>query len=59
VVVDGQKRFESRELHAGDVPVPTGTIDLSGARELVFEVDPSDGSTAADRADWIAPILWK
>jgi hypothetical protein len=39
--------------------VPTGTIDLSGARELVFEVDPSDGSTAADRADWIAPILWK
>lgn len=59
VLVDGQKRFESRELHAGDLPIPTGVLDLSGARELVLEVDPSDGSTIADRADWLAPILWR
>lgn len=59
VLVDGQKRFESRELHAGDPPTPTGTIDLAGAREIVLEVDPSDGSTVADRADWLSPILWR
>jgi len=59
VFVDGQKRFESRELHAGDPPVPTGTLDLAGAREVVLEVDPSDGSTVADRADWIEPVLWR
>jgi hypothetical protein len=59
VLVDGQKRFESRELHAGDALVPTGTIELEGAHELVLEVDPSDGSTVADRADWLMPVLWK
>jgi len=59
VKIDGQTRFESRELHAGDPPVPTGTLDLAGARELVLEVDPSDGSTVADRADWLAPVLWR
>ena len=57
VLVDGVERFESRELHAGDAPVPTGTIDLAGAKELVLEVDPSDGSTVADRADWLSPLL--
>lgn len=59
VKIDGQTRFESRELHAGDPPVPSGILDLAGARELVLEVDPSDGSTVADRADWLAPVLWR
>jgi hypothetical protein len=34
-------------------------LDLAGAKELVLEVDSSDGSTVADRADWLAPILWR
>jgi hypothetical protein len=59
VKIDGQTRFESRELHAGDAPVPTGMLDLAGAKELVLEVDSSDGSTVADRADWLAPVLWR
>jgi hypothetical protein len=57
VKVDGKVRFESLELHGGDPPVAFDQIDLSGAQELVLEADPSDGSSVADRADWLQMIL--
>ena len=57
VKVDGKVRFESLELHGGDPAVAFDQIDLSGARELVLEADPSDGSSVADRADWLQMIL--
>ena len=57
VTVDGKVRFESLELHGGDPPVGFDQIDLAGAQELVLEADPSDGSSVADRADWLQMIL--
>jgi len=57
VKVDGKVRFESLELHGGDPAVTFDQIDLSGAQELVLEADPSDGSSVADRADWLQMIL--
>jgi len=57
VLVDGQKRFESPILRGGDPPVDLGHLDLTDARELVLEVDPSTDLWMADRADWLRPIL--
>jgi len=57
VKVDGKVRFESLELHGGDPQVAFDQIDLNGAQELVLEADPSDGSSVADRADWLQMIL--
>ncbi len=57
VKVDGKVRFESPELHGGDPPVAFDPIDLAGAKELVLEADVSDGSSVADRADWLQMIL--
>jgi hypothetical protein len=57
VKVDGKVRFESLELHGGDPPVAFDPIDLGGAKELVLEADPSDGSSVADRADWLQMTL--
>jgi hypothetical protein len=59
VIVDGKVRFESRELHGGDPPAPIEAVDLTGATELELVVEPSDGSTVADRADWLSMILWR
>jgi hypothetical protein len=58
VLVDGKPRWQSRELHGGDPPTAIGSIDLAGAKELALEVDPSDGSSIADRADWLQIVLW-
>lgn len=57
VKVDGKVRFESVEMHGGDPPAAFEQLDLAGAQELVLEADPSDGSSVADRADWLQMIL--
>lgn len=59
VWVDGAKRFESPIVRGGDAPIPfaLGPTALVGARELTLEVDPSEDSFVADRADWLGLIL--
>ncbi|MFT5052652.1 MAG: hypothetical protein ACI8QZ_004088 [Chlamydiales bacterium] len=57
VLVDGEKRYESPIMRGGDPPLDLGRVDLTGARELVLEVDPSTDLWMADRADWLRPIL--
>ncbi len=59
VIVDGKVRFESREMHGGDPPATIEGIDLAGASALELVVEPSDGSTVADRGDWLSMILWR
>lgn len=59
VLVDGEKRFESRILRGGDAPQaivlePSG---LAGAKELVLEADVGDDGFTADRADWLQVTL--
>jgi hypothetical protein len=44
-------------MHGGDPPAAFEQLDLAGAQELVLEADPSDGSSVADRADWLQMIL--
>jgi hypothetical protein len=57
VKVDGKVRFESSEMHGGDPPATFEQVDLAGATDLLLEVDVADGSSVADRADWLHMVL--
>lgn len=57
VHVDGEMKFESGIVRGGDDVLKLPSIDLSGARELVFEVDAATEFHVGDRADWLRPIL--
>ena len=57
VHVDGEVRWESPLLTGGDAPLAMPPIELSGARELVLEVDPASDAFVSDRANWLRPIL--
>ena len=59
VHVDGEMRWESPVVSAGDPPLRPPAISLVGARELVLEVDPTEDLFVADRADWLRPLLVK
>jgi hypothetical protein len=58
VLVDGELRFESDELRAGNAAFVVPPVDLVGAQELLLEVDPLE-DWVLDRADWLRPILLK
>lgn len=57
VLVDGQPLWESPILHGGDTPLELPELELSGAKELVLEVDASTDFFVADRADWLTMML--
>jgi len=57
VEVDGEERFASMVRHGGEPALELPPVDLSGARELVLEVDAASDHWVADRADWLRPIL--
>jgi hypothetical protein len=57
VLADGELRWESEVLHAGDPPRAVPPLDLAGVEELVLEVDPVDELHVGDRADWLRPVL--
>jgi len=59
VFVDGEQRFESPVLHAGDAVLDLPRISLEDAQELVLEVDMATELHVADRADWLAVVLVK
>ncbi len=56
VHVDGKQAFASSTLRSGDAPAAF-VVDLSGAKELVLEVDPTPDGFAGDRADWLGLVL--
>lgn len=55
--VDGKLAWESPIVRGGDPPLAFRGIALTGAKELVLEVDPADNLHVADRADWLRPVL--
>ncbi|MBI5432402.1 MAG: NPCBM/NEW2 domain-containing protein [Planctomycetes bacterium] len=55
--VDGQLAWESPLVRGGESPLEWPAIELTGARELALEVDPTEDLHVADRADWLAPYL--
>lgn len=57
VHVDGELRYESRVVGAGEPVLELPAIELTGARELVLEVDPTADLWIGDRADWLSPVL--
>jgi len=57
VAVDGEARWESPVLVGGDPPLALPAIDLTGADELVLEVDPAGEAFVCDRANWLRAIL--
>lgn len=57
VIVDGETRFESGVLTAGQEPVTAPEISLEGATHLVLEVDMAGDLHVGDRADWLRPVL--
>lgn len=57
VLVDGETRFESDVMTAGEGPETVKGISLAGATHLVLEVDMADDLHVADRADWLRPVL--
>jgi hypothetical protein len=61
VLVDGQKRFETRSMSGGEAaqPIVLEPKGLTGAKELVLEVDMAEDSFVADRADWLQVVLVK
>lgn len=56
VKVDGREAWASPVLRSGEAPVAF-VVDLSGAKELVLEVDPTSDGFAGDRADWLGLVL--
>jgi len=56
VRVDGKEAFASATLRSGDAPAAF-VVDLSGAKELVLEVDPTSDGFAGDRADWLGLVI--
>jgi len=57
VHVDGEMKFESGIRRGGGELLELPAIDLSGAKELVLEVDVATDFHVGDRADWLRPIL--
>lgn len=57
VLVDGEELAASRVIRGGDAPVLLPAVDLTGARELVLVVDPTEDGWFADRANWLVPVL--
>ncbi len=57
VLVDGEVRWESGLVRGGEPERPLGPVDVSGARELVLEVDMATDYHVADRADWLRVLL--
>jgi hypothetical protein len=57
IQVDGVKRWESGVVRGGDPPLVLPPQNLTGAHELVLEVDVADNSCVADRADWLEMLL--
>lgn len=57
IQVDGAQRWESGTVRGGDPPLAIPTQNLTGARELVLEVDVADNACVADRADWLEMLL--
>ena len=51
VIVDGEQRFESRVLRAGDAPVAV-QVAVAGAMELRLEVADAGDGISCDMANW-------
>ena len=51
IVVDGQPRFDSGELKAGDAPKPA-QVSLTGAQELRLEAKDAGDGINCDMANW-------
>lgn len=59
ILVDGEARWESPLMRTGDAVQGPKPIDVSGASELVLEVDDGGDGPVMDRANWLRPILLK
>jgi hypothetical protein len=59
VLVDGEARFESGVLTAGQGPLSVPAVSLKGATRLSLEVLMASDLHVADRADWLRPVLVK
>jgi hypothetical protein len=59
VEIDGETRFTSRVLRAGDAPVQVGPLPIEGARTLALVTDFGDGEDVADRGAWGSPLLFR
>lgn len=59
VLLDGNKVWESQLLRTGDAVLAPPPIDVSGARELILEVDDGGDGPIMDRANWLRPLLLK
>jgi hypothetical protein len=57
VHVDGEMRWESGLVRGGRPPLSLPKVDLSGANELVLEVDMATRFHVADRANWLRLLL--
>ncbi|HIF40703.1 MAG TPA: hypothetical protein EYQ74_06355 [Planctomycetes bacterium] len=57
VHVDGEERWASPVVRGGQSPLRVPTVDLTGARSLVLEVDPATEAFFCDRANWLRPVL--
>lgn len=57
VLVDGELRWSSGVVRGGEPARAIAPVDLTGARELVLEVDMASGYHVADRADWLRVLL--
>ncbi len=58
VLVDGKEAWSSKgSVRGGEAARVVGPIDVTGAEELVLEVDFGADQFTLDRADWAEPIL--
>lgn len=57
VLADGEARWESEVLEAGEGPVRMPEVDLEGVETLVLEVESADELFVGDRANWLRPVL--
>lgn len=57
VLVDGEERWASGVMRAGQDPVVVPPIRLEGAAELTLEADMAGDLHVGDRANWIRPLL--
>lgn len=58
VLVDGKQAWSSKgSVQGGEPARVVGPLDVTGADELVLEVDFGGDQHRLDRADWVEPIL--
>ena len=57
VLLDGAEAWKSPIVRGGDAPLALPPIDVSKARDLVLEADPTGDGHAGDRADWLGLVL--